>query len=147
MGKLVAQFQCELAEKARFAGDLAQAAAPRRPRPMRPTATAVRAGLVEGQLELADSNDAAAIRAFERVARHDIEFLPDILEPLLRCYERRGESARARGFLLEMIEHYPGVSPVLALTRLIEREEGHAAARRSWRSSCSSGPRCAARRR
>ena len=27
-----------------------------------------------------------------------------------------------------MIEHYPGVSPVLALTRMIEREEGHAAA-------------------
>ena len=50
------------------------------------------------------------------------------LEPLLRCYERRGDSARARGFLMEMIEHYPGVSPVLALTRLVERDEGQGAA-------------------
>ena len=48
--------------------------------------------------------------------------------PLLACYERRGETARARGFLQEMIEHYPGVSPVLALAQLIERDEGIASA-------------------
>ena len=127
MGKLVAQFHCELAEKARLAGDLDQA------RQHVADAYAadshsVRAGLVEGRLELAAGNDAAAIRAFERVARHDIEFLPEILEPLLGCYERRGEGARARGFLMEMIEHYPGVSPVLAIARMIEREEGKTAA-------------------
>lgn len=127
MGKLVAQFHCELAEKARLAGDIDQA------RQHVADAYAadshsVRAGLVEGRLELAAGNDAAAIRAFERVARHDIEFLPEILEPLLGCYERRGEGARARGFLMEMIEHYPGVSPVLAIARMIEREEGKTAA-------------------
>ncbi|KFN52316.1 hypothetical protein N790_00670 [Arenimonas malthae CC-JY-1] len=127
MGKLVAQFHCELAEKARLAGDIDQA------RQHVADAYAadshsVRAGLVEGRLELAAGNDAAAIRAFERVARHDIEFLPEILEPLLGCYERRGEGARARGFLMEMIEHYPGVSPVLAISRMIEREEGKTAA-------------------
>ena len=127
MGKLIAQFHCELAEKARLAGDpdaarghLAEAYAA--------DSHSVRAGLVEGRLEVAQGNDAAAIRAFERVARHDIEFLPEILEPLLRCYERRGDSARARGFLMEMIEHYPGVSPVLAIARMIEREEGKTAA-------------------
>ena len=62
------------------------------------------------------------------MARHDIEFLPEILGPLLACYERRGETARARGFLQEMIEHYPGVSPVLALAQLIQRDEGIGAA-------------------
>lgn len=127
MGKLVAQFHCELAEKARLSGDIDQA------RQHVADAYAadshsVRAGLVEGRLELAAGNDAAAIRAFERVARHDIEFLPEILEPLLGCYERRGDGARARGFLMEMIEHYPGVSPVLAIARMIEREEGKTAA-------------------
>jgi lipopolysaccharide biosynthesis regulator YciM len=127
MGKLVAQYHCELAEKHRLAGDLA-AARQHVAEAYAADSHSVRAGLTEGQIELSDNNDAAAIRAFERVARHDIEFLPDILEPLLRCYERRDDGARARGFLMEMIEHYPGVSPVLALTRLIEREEGHAVA-------------------
>ncbi len=129
MGKLVAQFHCELAEKARLAGD-AEAARAHLAEAYAADSHSVRAGLVEGRLEVAQGNDAAAIRAFERVARHDIEFLPEILEPLLACYERRGEPDRARGFLKEMIEHYPGVSPVLALARMLQREEGNAAALR-----------------
>src|SRR3990167_8805648 len=127
MGKIIAHFHCELAEKARLENrsDLAREEIGNA---YAADSHSVRAGVIEGRLELAEGNDAAAIRAFERVARHDIEFLPEILEPLLACYERRGESARARGFLLEMIEHYPGVSPVLALTRMFEREEGKGAA-------------------
>ena len=127
MGKLVAQYHCELAEKARLAGDL-DAARRHVADAYAADSHSVRAGLAEGRIELAVGNDGAAIRAFERVARHDLEFLPEILEPLLGCYERRGENARARGFLTEMIEHGPGVAAVLALTRLIERDEGTAAA-------------------
>lgn len=127
MGKLVAQFHCELAEKARLANQFEEA---RRhlAEAYAADSHSVRAGLAEGWLELSDGNDAAAIRAFERVARNDIEFLPEILEPLLKAYARRDEAARARGFLMEMIEHHPGVAPVLALARLVERDEGIAAA-------------------
>ena len=127
MGKLVAQYHCELAEKARLAGDL-DAARRHVADAYAADSHSVRAGLAEGRIELAEGNDAAAIRAFERVARHDLEFLPEILEPLLGCYERRHEGARARGFLTEMIEHNPSVAAVLALTRMIERDEGTAAA-------------------
>ena len=127
MGKTIAQYQCELAEQARLNGDsaktrdyLAQAYAD--------DGQCVRAGLIEGKLEVAEGNDVAAIRAYERVARQDIDYLPELLQPLLACYERRGESARARSFLTEMIEHYPGISPVLALSRLLEQEEGQGVA-------------------
>ena len=127
MSKVIAHFHCELADQARLENrpdqareqiGLAYAA----------DSHCVRAGAIEGRLELAEGNDAAAIRAFERVARHDYDFLPEILAPLLGCYERRGENARARGFLQEMIEHYPGVSPMLALAQLIQQDEGIAAA-------------------
>ncbi len=148
MGKLIAHFHCELAEKARLENRSDLARAGRSPTPTPPTAHSVRAGLIEGRLELSEGNDAAAIRAFERVARHDIEFLPEILGALLGCYERRGEGVRARGFLLEMIEHYPGVSPVLALAQLIAARRGHRrGAGLPGASNCSSAPRCAARRR
>jgi lipopolysaccharide biosynthesis regulator YciM len=127
MGKVIAHFHCELAEKARLENrsdiareEIAKAYAA--------DSASVRAGVIEGRLELAEGNDANAIRSFERVARHDIEFLPEILGALLGCYERRGEGARARGFLQEMIEHYPGVSPMLALAQLIQRDEGIGAA-------------------
>lgn len=123
MGKVIAHFHCELAEKARLE-NRADLAREEIHNAYGTDSHCVRAGVIEGRLELSEGNDAAAIRSFERVARHDIEFLPEILAPLLACYERRGETARARGFLQEMIEHYPGVSPVLALAALIQRDEG-----------------------
>ena len=123
MGRTIAHFRCELAEKARLENDIAGA---RKQLELACEADShsVRAGVIEGRIELAEGNDAATIRAFERVVRNDIEFLPEVLGPLLACYERRGESARARGFLQEVIEGYPGVSPVLALAQLIQRDEG-----------------------
>lgn len=127
MGKVVAHFHCELAEKARLENRNEQARQ-RIAEAYSADSHCVRAGVIEGRLELAEGNDAAAIRAFERVARHDIDYLPEIMAPLLACYERRGELARARGFLQEMIEHYPGISPVLALAQMIQRDEDVGAA-------------------
>ena len=129
MGKLVAQFECELAERLRAGGDRegARAAVARA---YAADSTSVRAGMLEGRLELEAGNDAAAIRAYERAARHDPEFLPEILAPLRSAYDRVGDTPGARAFLTEMSEHYRGVAPVLALARLVETEEGVSAARR-----------------
>jgi lipopolysaccharide biosynthesis regulator YciM len=126
-GKLIAHFQCELAELARSIGDIPGARA-RLADAYRDDSNCIRAGILEGQIELAAGNDLAAIRAFERVARNDVEYLPELLKPLLGCYERRGERSRARAFLAEMIERYPGVSALLAQTRLIQQDEGRDAA-------------------
>ena len=123
MGKLLAQFQCELAEQARARNDTDAVRAHLRAA-YADDSNCIRAGIIEGQLELAAGNDAGAIRVLERVARHDVDTLPDILKPLLACYERSGERPRARAFLAEMIERYPGVSPMLSLARLIELDEG-----------------------
>ena len=127
MGKLIAQFHCERAEQARQHGDIA-AVREALEQAYSAEANAIRAGIIEGQVEIAVGNDQAAIRAFERVARTDPEILPEILKPLLACYERRAEMLRARAFLREMLERYPGVSPLLALSRIIEAEEGRDAA-------------------
>jgi lipopolysaccharide assembly protein B len=127
MGKLIAQFHCERAEQYRQQGDLA-AARSALSNAYSAEANCVRAGIIEGSIELADGNDGAATRVFERVARTDPEVLPEVLKPLLASYERRGEGHRARAFLHEMLERYPGVSPMLALSRLIEQDEGRAAA-------------------
>lgn len=127
MGKLIAQFECEQVERARLRGEPASA---RRhlARAHEADPNSVRAALLEGQLELAEGNDLAAIRAYERVARLDLEFVPEVLPSLLAAYDRTDDVARARGFLLDMVERYPGVSPALALTRRIEAADGPAAA-------------------
>lgn len=128
MGKLIAQFECELADRLRAAGDAAGARAAVA-RAYAADSNSVRAGMLEGRIEIDAGNDAAAIRAFERAARHDADYLPEILPMLLSAYERVGDATGARAFLSEMSEHYRGISPVLALTRLVEEEDGVAAAR------------------
>ena len=128
MGKLIGHFQCELADKHRVAGELDAAREAIR-RAYAADSTSVRAGITEGRLESDAGNTVAAIRAFERAARHDPDFLPEILPPLLDCYARVGDSTGARAFLSEMGEHYRGIAPVLALARMVEAQDGVHAAR------------------
>lgn len=128
MGKLVAMFECELAERHRANGDT-DAARAAIARAYAADSDAVRPGMLEGRIEAAAGNDAAAIKAFERAARHDPDYLPEILPTLLQCYEQSGDTPGARRFLSEMSEHYTGVAPVLALAKLVEQDEGVHAAR------------------
>lgn len=123
MSKIISHFYCELADQARSKGENKEA---RKLIAEAYTADnqSVRAGMLEAQIELSLGDDAGAIRAFERVVRHDYEYLPEVLPALLASYERKGETPRARSFLLEMTEHYAGVSPLLALSELIQKAEG-----------------------
>ncbi len=82
-----------------------------------------------GGFGLGLGNAEAAIRAFERAARHDPDYLPEVLPSLLTSYDQVGDLSGARAFLSEMCEHYRGIAPVLALTKLVERQDGVAAAR------------------
>jgi lipopolysaccharide biosynthesis regulator YciM len=128
MGKLIAQFECELADRHRAAGDV-DAARRAVARAYEADANSVRAGMIEGRIEVEAGRDAGAIRAFERVARSDPDYLPEVLPILLPCYARTGETTGARAFLAEMCEHYRGIAPVLALTGMVETQEGVPAAR------------------
>ncbi len=128
MGKLIGQFECELAERHRAAGRLDEARAAIG-RANAADAMSVRAGIIEGRLESDFGNDEAAVRAFERAARNDPDYLPEILPQLLKNYRNVGDLAGARAFLAEMTEHYRGIAPVLALSRLMEEQEGAGPAR------------------
>ncbi len=128
MGKLIAQFECELAERHRTAND-ADAARTAIARAYQADASCVRAGILEGRIESDAGNHESAIRAFERAARHDPDYLPEVLPSLMANYELGGDLSGARAFLSEMCEHYRGIAPVLALTRLVESQDGVAAAR------------------
>lgn len=127
MGRLVAQFQCELAEAANRRGEPATARE-FLARAFAADGQSIRAAIAEGRMDQAEGNQAGAIRAFERVARLDVDYLSEVLKPLLQAYQATGDGGRARAFLSEMIERHRGVSPILAMAGLIERDEGRAAA-------------------
>lgn len=123
MGKLVSQFECELAERYRTANDVPAARAAVA-RAYQADAKSVRAGIIEGRIEADAGHADASIKAFERAARHDPDYLPEILPALLDAYRKVGDLSGARAFLSEMAEHYRGIAPVLALTTLVEQQEG-----------------------
>jgi len=130
MGKLIAQFECELAERHRIAGHL-DAARIALQRAHSADPTSVRASIIEGRLESDFGHDIAALHAFERAARNDPDYLPEILPSLLKNYHNVGDLAGARSFLAEMTERYHGIAPVLALAQLMEQQEGIGPAR-AW---------------
>jgi lipopolysaccharide biosynthesis regulator YciM len=126
-GGVIAQFHCELADQARAQGmrddaraHVADAFA------VEPTC--VRASMILGHIEAASGDLDAAIRAFERVADLDIDYVPEILSPLLDCYARAQRMQRAEEFLQDITERYQGVSPVLALAKLYATTRGEDAA-------------------
>ncbi|MDZ3822620.1 MAG: lipopolysaccharide assembly protein LapB [Pseudoxanthomonas sp.] len=126
-GSTVAHYRCELAEGARGRGHL-EVARDELQQALRADPNCARAELLLGAIELHQGEHARAARALERAARIDLDTLPLLLEPLLACYQALDDGRRAREFLAEMGARFPGVAPVLALSRLIEREEGEAAA-------------------
>jgi lipopolysaccharide biosynthesis regulator YciM len=88
----------------------------------------VRGTLIEGRLALDAGDPSGALAAFQRVVERDLEFVPELLGPTLACYEKLGDPQGAREFLRGLIDRYPGISPVLALTRIVERGDGDRAA-------------------
>jgi lipopolysaccharide assembly protein B len=123
----IAQFHCELAEQARAQGAREDArghiAAAFAVEP-----DCVRACMIEGHIESSAGDLDGAIRAFERVATLDVDYLPEILSPLLDCYARAQRMQRAEEFLQGITARYHGVSPVLALAKLYASTRGEVAA-------------------
>lgn len=124
---IVAQFWCERAAEARTqrrfedaTGHIQRAfeCAPRN----------VRASMLEGLILADQERYADAVTAFEQVAEHDVDFVPEILPPLLDAYAKSQQMQRAEEFLAHIIERYQGISPVLALTKLYARTRGEEAA-------------------
>jgi len=126
-GSTIAQFYCELAEQARAQGARDDARA-RVADAFAAEADCVRASMIEGHIESSAGHLDAAIRAFERVAEQDVDYVPEILSPLLDCYARAQRMQRAEEFLLDITERYQGVSPVLALAKLYATTRGEVAA-------------------
>jgi lipopolysaccharide biosynthesis regulator YciM len=124
---VIAQFYCELAEQARAQGAREDARV-RVADAFSVEPECVRASMIEGHIESSAGRLDAAIRAFERVAELDIDYVPEILSPLLDCYARAQRMQRAEEFLLGITERYQGVSPVLALAKMYATTRGEAAA-------------------
>jgi pentatricopeptide repeat protein len=110
---MIAQFFCELADRARQHGARAEARDYLR-QAFECQPDCVRAFMLTGRLQSEDDRHADAVAAYEAAVNADIAFTPEILPPLLNSYARSQQMDRAESFLREMLSRYHGISPVLA---------------------------------
>ena len=119
---MIAHYYCELADQARLRHDR-EAARRALAEAFMAEPECVRGTLIEGRLALDENNPSEALEAFQRVVERDLEFVPELLGPTLACFDKLGDPKGAREFLRGLIDRYPGISPVLALTRIVELQE------------------------
>jgi lipopolysaccharide biosynthesis regulator YciM len=125
--RLIAQYFCELAEHARSRKDV-DGASRHLAEAFACEPNCVRGLVISARMAMDAGDLAAAARAFELVVEQDVDFVPEILVPVLGCYEQLEQPQRARAFLQQISDRYEGISPVIALARIIERESGERAA-------------------
>lgn len=127
MRKLIAQFLCEQADifslKDEFnkALDILDQA-------LLKDKSCVRASLLQAKIAYQQENYKMAIIAYQRVAEQNINFISEVLPGLRRCYQALHNEKGIYPFLESVIQRYQGVSPVILMAELIEKNDGLAAA-------------------
>lgn len=125
--KLKAQFYCELAqlsiERKQHAEALAFITSA-----LKADSTCVRASILAGQIYEQLDDPTRALNAYHAVLEQDLDFVPEILQPLRRCFEASGDAQGFEALLEPLVQRYRGVSPVLARAQLIEQRSGADAA-------------------
>jgi lipopolysaccharide biosynthesis regulator YciM len=123
----IAHYYCELADAAVHAGDTDNALVVAG-RALTTDPESVRASLLCGALEARRGNSKAAVRAYQRVADQDPDFVPEIIAPLRDCYATLGRSDELRAYLLELLPRVGSIAPVLAVAEMLRERDGDRAA-------------------
>ncbi len=120
---MIAQFYCELADRSRQHGALAEAREYLQ-QAFECQADCVRAFMLTGRLQSEEGHYLEAVDAYEAAIQADAAFTPDILPPLLNSYAHAQQMERAESFLRDLLGRYHGISPVLALAQLYRQRDG-----------------------
>jgi len=83
----------------------------------------VRAHMIQARMHMADEKWSAAIDSFRAAKDADATFTPLLIDDMVECYMRMDQGAAMEKELLQWIESYQGVSPVLALARYYAQQQ------------------------
>jgi len=123
MGPIRAHFCCELAEESASHGKTDEAIDHLR-KALDYNKSCVRARFIEARLREQQQDYSAAIGAYKAALELDKAYLPEILNPLLRCMQAEGQDDQIEGMLRGYADSYDGVTAILALAQSIEGKHG-----------------------
>ena len=120
---VIAQYYCELAEDARYAGDFDRATKMLR-QALASDKGCVRASILEGKYATEKGDLKVALRAYKRVEHQDLDYLPEIIEPLIECSRKIGKLDEIVEYLNNILVEHGGISVMLALAEIIRQRDG-----------------------
>jgi len=85
----------------------------------------VRASLLLGQIEFEEGNYKESIKALQKIARQDITFVSLSLSKLELAYDCVGGRKGLGHYLERCLDEHPSSAIILAMTRLLLRDQGH----------------------
>ena len=119
MKKTIAQYYCELAERARASFDK-EAVQKYLKRALSMDSQCVRANLIKARFAMEQEQYEAAIKAFKRIKKQDNRFLSETLSPLVECYQKMGNEGDMRFYLEECVKEFPKAPLIIALTKFLQ---------------------------
>lgn len=123
----IAQFNCELADGARLAGDIASAREYAKSA-LSADSGCVRASLLLGDIDAAQGRHQEAIKAWQRIEQQDPQFIDEAAPRLAASFRALGADAAFRELFERFLERHGGAAVMLALAEIVQQREGAAAA-------------------
>ena len=116
---LISHFYCEQAEIAYKQGEPARALKLFK-KASSINKNSVRASLLEAKIEHDAGNENVAIRALKRIETQDPDYLPEVLGPLLHCYQSLGKPEEMLIYLRDILSRHDAISIMLNLSGLLQ---------------------------
>ena len=109
---IMAQYCCEMAEKALQEGDQQKLDSCIK-KAYAFDKNCVRASILLGRREQKAGNCTRAIEHYENVINQDVDYLPEVVESIQSCYQSLGKESDILEFLDRVMNQYNGVTPML----------------------------------
>lgn len=123
LSRQIAQFNCELAEQSLVTGKFKEARQYIK-RALNSDPGCVRASLMEAGIACREGNFRLALKSFKRIEKQDVDYLPEVIAPIMQCYRELGKPDEAMKYLQDIVNRCGGMTPLLHLTCLIEETRG-----------------------
>ncbi len=83
----------------------------------------VRTSIVRGDLARQRGEYSAAIRCYQKVKHQNIDYMSEVIAPIVMCYEKLDDEAGLKAFLTQALADFPSDNVVLAVSHYLQRTE------------------------
>ena len=124
---MISQYYCELADIAKAKGEVTQLARNAK-QALHYDGGSVRALIILADYEMDQRNYKSAIRYFEKIEQRDADFFPVVVDKLIECYHRKGDSEKLLSYLAEVEVRHQTLAIIEKHAMVIERYQSKEAA-------------------